>query len=135
MTAAPTAPPRTVTISPAQMAVLRELCRDGDDNQAIAERLHLSVWTVKSHLGAIQTTLGVASKTAIVAAVLNRRIRVEAYGGKVAAEINTRDVIHLGPHPGALLLATDCCHRLVQDLPSRHRVTRNPSNVTCGGGA
>ncbi|WP_336660138.1 response regulator transcription factor [Leucobacter sp. USHLN153] len=55
------------TLSSREVEVLR-LVAEGTTNSAVASRLHISEATVKSHLVHIFTKLGVASRTAAVAA-------------------------------------------------------------------
>ncbi|NEA25282.1 response regulator [Actinomadura bangladeshensis] len=67
LTAAP-APPRTVQpppLSDRELDVVRALAR-GRTNQEIAAELFISLSTVKSHLSAVQTKLGVRNRVGIV---------------------------------------------------------------------
>lgn len=131
MTAAPAAPPvPVITLTPTQHAVLDELCRDGADDADIARRLHMSAWTVKTHMSAIRKALNVTNRAAVVALVLHHQIRTRVdQPGNGSRTL----VTHLGPRYGDTLQATGCCHRLTADLPPRHRITRNTDRVTCTG--
>jgi DNA-binding CsgD family transcriptional regulator len=71
-------PPRASANGPAALSareadVLRELVH-GARNSAIAAKLGISERTVKAHLGSIYQKLGVASRTAAVAAALHGRL-------------------------------------------------------------
>jgi len=140
--------PVEVALTPAEVAVLDELCRDGADDGVIAERVGVSVWTIKSQMKAIRLAVGVGNRTAVVAAVLHGHVEIvdrpPARRGprpRVTAPAAAPMLpvvrvgpsrVHLGPRPGAILLATDCCHHLVEDLPGTDTLTRSPDRVTCG---
>ena len=61
------------TLSPREIEVLRELV-GGARSSAIAQRLGISERTVKAHLGSIYQKLGVDSRSAAVAAAIQRRL-------------------------------------------------------------
>ncbi|ADD43467.1 response regulator [Stackebrandtia nassauensis] len=64
--------PRT-TLTSREVEILRALAR-GDSNRAIAKRLFITEATVKTHLVHIYAKLDVDSRTAAVAAALERRL-------------------------------------------------------------
>lgn len=64
--------PRT-TLTAREVEILRALAR-GDSNRAIAKRLFITEATVKTHLVHIYAKLDVDSRTAAVAAALERRL-------------------------------------------------------------
>ena len=99
--------------TPARLAVLRELCRDGADNRTIGARLGIGENTVKSHLRALQAATGTTTRTALVIAAL----RAPA-------------VTHLA---GDDYQRTACCRQPTDRLPDRDHITRTIGNVTCGG--
>jgi len=77
------APPETVaTLSPRELDVL-ELVAAGLTNEAIAERLVLSVRTVERHLSNVYLKLGVSGKA-----------------GRAAAAVQFSDALRAGRHPG-----------------------------------
>lgn len=121
-----TSPRRVIALTPAQRLVLGELTKDGATNGAIAERLGLNEHTVKSHMKAILNEFGTSNRTAIAVAVLRHRVLIGSHGSSRST------TTHLGPHPGAELIATGCCHRLIRELPGSDGVTRAPDRVTCG---
>ena len=140
--------PVEVALTRAEVAVLNELCRDGADDGVIAARVGVSVWTIKSQMKAIRQAIGVANRTAIVTAVLHGHVQIigrqPTRRGPRPREAEPsapplppivqggQPSIHFGPPPGAVLLATACCHRLVEELPGDDSVTRSPDRVTCG---
>ena len=64
---------RSEQISPREREVLAEMCR-GHSNAEIAERLHISHETVKSHVSALYRKLDVSTRAACVAAAIQRRL-------------------------------------------------------------
>ena len=66
-------PDSNEVISPRELDVLR-LLAEGASNQLIAERLSISIWTVKSHVTSLLTKLGVASRTQAAARARELRI-------------------------------------------------------------
>ncbi|KHK49867.1 hypothetical protein PI87_24275 [Ralstonia sp. A12] len=54
------------TLTPRQLDVVREIAR-GASNAEIAAALHISVETVKAHIGRILSQLGARNRTAIAA--------------------------------------------------------------------
>lgn len=68
---------RTVTITPTQKLVLDQLVRDGADNATIARRLGMARGTATSHVKELLRRLGVSNRAAIVAEVLQGRVRIE----------------------------------------------------------
>lgn len=135
MTAAQTVDIPVITLTPTQHAVLDELCKDGADDADIARRLHLSAWTIKSHLAAIRKALGVTNRTAVVALTLTGQIHTRVDNrNHIDHPVHRRTTVtHHGPPYGAVLQATRCCHRLTTDLPPRHHITNDTQRVTCTG--
>lgn len=65
-----------VPISRGQKRVLDELMCDGADNAEIADRLGLSIETVKTQLRRVMQTAGAPSRTALVVALFRGTLRV-----------------------------------------------------------
>lgn len=57
-------------LTPAEIAILVELCRDGADSAVIGNRLCLSAKTVRTHFSTIFAKLGCKSRTSAIIAVL-----------------------------------------------------------------
>lgn len=57
-------------LTPAEIAILVELCRDGADSAVIGKRLHLSARTVRTHFSAIFAKLGCNNRTGAIIAIL-----------------------------------------------------------------
>ncbi|MFB4315211.1 response regulator [Actinomadura sp. 21ATH] len=72
-TAAPARAERPLPLSGRELEVVRALAR-GRSNQEIAAELFISVSTVKSHLSAIQTKLGVRNRVGIAAWAWENRL-------------------------------------------------------------
>lgn len=73
------------TLTPAQRRVAAELACDGPTNEELAERLGISVETVKSHMRQIRAATGYTDRTALAVALVRRRvvIRVRIPDGPV----------------------------------------------------
>jgi DNA-binding NarL/FixJ family response regulator len=63
-------PVHALVITPAQVAILEELCRDGADNQRIANRLGVTMNTVKCQLHRVMQEAGMPDRTALAVALL-----------------------------------------------------------------
>lgn len=66
--------PRVAVISRAEYAVIRELAHDGADNAEIADRLGISVDTVKCHFKGVMKATGEPTRTALAVGLLRGRI-------------------------------------------------------------
>jgi DNA-binding CsgD family transcriptional regulator len=60
-----------VELSPRELEITRRVAQ-GESNQAIAGALHVSTWTVATHLRRILAKLGVTSRAAMAAEMANR---------------------------------------------------------------
>lgn len=69
---------RVAALSSAQRRVVAELACDGASNAAIAERLGLSVDTVKSHVKAALQASGCHDRTELAVALVRRRVLLKA---------------------------------------------------------
>lgn len=67
---------RIVTITRSERDVLAELALDGASNTEIGDRLGVAEDTVKTHIKHLLRKTGAPTRTALVAGVLRRRIRV-----------------------------------------------------------
>lgn len=84
MTATLQLPPRPHLVPPAgtpcvcftlrELQILHELLKSGEDNQAIADRLYLSIETVKTHMRKIYRKAGVDNRTELVIRLLKQQI-------------------------------------------------------------
>lgn len=62
----------TIVFSPRELTIIRELLKDGADNQAIADRLWISLDTVKTYMKRMMQKTGLSNRT-ILALALQRR--------------------------------------------------------------
>lgn len=66
-----------IELTRSQMDVVRELAHDGAKNEEIAERLSLSVHTVKTHIRDSLRAAGLNDRTALAVALARRRMVVK----------------------------------------------------------
>lgn len=66
--------PRIAVVTRQQGAVVRELTRDGATDPEIAARLHISVWTVKSHMKGALKAAGQPNRTALAVALFRGQV-------------------------------------------------------------
>jgi DNA-binding NarL/FixJ family response regulator len=85
---APPPQPRLVVLTPQQRAVIGHLAADGADDQQIARRLGISLWTVRSHMKAALQRTGARSRTQLAVWLLRRQIvvRVQKQSGRPPKE-------------------------------------------------
>lgn len=67
---------REVVLTRRQHDVVRELAADGATNEDIAERLHMSIDTVKTHVRDSLRAAGLNNRTALAVALARRRLTV-----------------------------------------------------------
>lgn len=66
---------RCIEVTPAEQRVLLELCRDGADNPEIAERLHITTDTVKSHIKHVLKRTGTVNRTELALDLVKKRLQ------------------------------------------------------------
>lgn len=71
-------PSQTIHLSPRELAIAR-LIAQGLSNKCISELLKISYWTVNTHLRRIFTKLGVTSRAAMVARLMDARLLEDIY--------------------------------------------------------
>ena len=81
-----------VDVTPMQRRVVGELALDGPDNALIAERLDLSVETVKTHLRNVMGAAGVPNRTALVCGLLRGQIKLRIADGRRPEGLSQRTV-------------------------------------------
>lgn len=68
--------PPVIELTPRQADVVRELAHDGASNDRIAERLGLSVNTVKTHLMNAMARTGTHDRAELAVALVRRRVLI-----------------------------------------------------------
>ena len=66
-----------IVLSPAEIAVLDELLRDGPGNREIGKRLHLAEDTVKTHFRKIMAKTGTQTRTELAVRIMRDHYRIE----------------------------------------------------------
>lgn len=82
---------RVVELTRRQFDVVKELACDGATNEEIAERLGLSVDTIKTYMQGVRRATGIKDRTALAVALVRRQVVVRITDGKKAGNGGKRD--------------------------------------------